>query len=59
MEQSPSWEANQFAASQEIHGIFKEPESSLPYSQAHATCLYPEPTASSPHNPRLLPEHPS
>ena len=28
-----------------------EPESSLPYSQAPATCPYPEPTPSSPHNP--------
>ena len=28
-----------------------EPESSLPYSQAHATRPYPEPTQSSPHNP--------
>ena len=27
-----------------------EPESSLPYSQAPATCPYPEPTPSSPHN---------
>ena len=26
-----------------------EPESSLPYSQAPATCAYPEPTPSSPH----------
>jgi hypothetical protein len=30
MEQSPSWEANQFAASQVIHRIFMEPEGSLP-----------------------------
>ena len=28
-----------------------EPESSLPYSQAPATCPYPEPTPSSTHNP--------
>ena len=28
-----------------------ERESSLPYSQAPATCPYPEPTPSSPHNP--------
>jgi hypothetical protein len=28
MEQSPSWEANQFAASQEIRSIFMEPEGS-------------------------------
>ena len=31
-----------------------EPQSSLPYSQAPATCPYPEPTPSSPHNPFLL-----
>ena len=29
----------------------EQPESSLPYSQAPATCPYPEPTPSSPHNP--------
>jgi len=28
-----------------------EPESSLPYSQVLATCPYPEPFPSSPHNP--------
>ena len=36
-----------------------EPESSLPYSQALATCPYPEPTPSSPHHPFPLPENPS
>jgi hypothetical protein len=40
-----------FAANQEIPPHFKEPESSLPYSQAPATCPYPEPTPSSPQNP--------
>jgi hypothetical protein len=35
-----------------------EPQSSLPYSQAPATCPYPEPTPSSPHNPFSLPEDP-
>ena len=40
MVQSPSWEANRFAASQEIPCIFTEPEGSLPHSQASATCLY-------------------
>jgi hypothetical protein len=59
MEQSPSWEANQFVASQEIHHIFMEPKGSLPYSQVPATCTYPEPTPSSPHNPLQLPEDPS
>jgi hypothetical protein len=33
-----------------------EPEGSLPYSQMSATCLYPEPTPSSPYNPLQLPE---
>jgi hypothetical protein len=33
-----------------------EPESSLPYSQVPATCPYPEPAPSSPHNPLPLPE---
>jgi hypothetical protein len=59
MEQGPPWEANQFAASQEIHRIFMEPEGSLPYSQVPATCPYPEPTPSSPHIPIQLPEDPS
>ena len=36
-----------------------EPESSLPYSQAPATRLYPEPTPPSPHTPFPLPEDPS
>jgi hypothetical protein len=36
-----------------------EPESSLPYLQVPATCPYPEPTPSSPHNPFQLPEDPS
>jgi hypothetical protein len=35
-----------------------EPEVSLPYSQVPATCPYPEPTPSSPHNPLKLPEDP-
>ena len=38
------------AASQEIPRIL-EPEGSSPYSQVPATCPYPEPTPSSPHNP--------
>jgi hypothetical protein len=56
MEQCPSWEANQFAASLEIHRIFMEPEGFLPYSQVPATCPYPESTPSSPHNTLQLPE---
>ena len=37
----------------------KQPDSSLPDSQALAICPYPEPTPSSPHNPLPLPEDPS
>ena len=36
-----------------------EPQSSLSYSQAPATCPYPEPTPSSPHNAFPLPEDPT
>ena len=36
-----------------------ESESSSPYLQAPATCLYPEQIPSSPHNPFPLPEDPS
>ena len=43
MVQSASWEANWFAASQEIPHIFMEPEVSLPHSQASATCLQEAP----------------
>ena len=45
MEQSASWEANSFSATQEINSPhFMEPES----SQDPATCPYPEPYKSSP-----------
>ena len=59
MVQSPSWEANWFAASQEIPRIFMEPEVSLPHSQASATCPYPGPAQSSPHNHIAPPGDPS
>jgi hypothetical protein len=36
-----------------------EPEGSLPSSQVPATCPYPEPTPSSPHDPLQLSEDPS
>jgi hypothetical protein len=39
--------------------IFMEPKGSLPYSQLPATCPYPEPTLSSPHNSIQLPKGPS
>ena len=59
MVQSPSWEANWFAASQEISPHFMEPEDSLPHSQASATCSYPMPAQSSPHTYILPPGDPS
>jgi hypothetical protein len=49
IQHSPSWEANRFAASQEISPCFIEPEGSLPHSQVLATCLYPEQDQSSPY----------
>ena len=58
MEQSPSWEANRFSASQEIPCILGNPGASLPHSQLHATCPYPEPARSSPYPHIPLPEDP-
>jgi hypothetical protein len=58
MEQSPSWEANRFQLlKQSPH--FIEPEGSLPHSQVHANCPYPEPDQSSPRIHIPLPEYPS
>ena len=45
-EQSPSWQANRFSASQETPH-FMEPLGSSPYSQQPATCLYPKPDRAS------------
>jgi hypothetical protein len=45
----PSWEANRFAASQEIPRILWNPEDSLPHTQVPATCPYSQPARSSPH----------
>ena len=59
MKHSPSWEANRFAASQEIPRNFMEPEGSLPHSQMPATCPYPEAARSSPYPHTLLSENPS
>jgi len=59
MEHSPSWEANQFGASQEIPPNFIEPEGSSPHSQASANFLYPGPAQSSPYTHIPLPEVPS
>ena len=59
MVQSPSWEANWFAASQEIPRISGKPEISLPHSEASAKCLYPRPVQSSPYAHIPPPEDPS
>ena len=60
MEQSPSWEANQYTLQLVKKFLaFMEPESPAPYPQVPAICPYPEPTPSSPHNPLQLPENPS
>jgi hypothetical protein len=57
MEQSPSWEANQWALQLvKKFPAFMEPESPSPCPQVPATCSYPEPTPSSPHDPLQLPE---
>ena len=60
MEQSPSWETNQSTLQLvKKFPAFMEPESSSSYPQVPATCPYPEPTPSSPHDPLQLPEDPS
>ena len=59
MVQSPSREANWFAASQEIPRIFMEPEGSLPHSQESATCPCPGPAQFSPRNHNPPPGDPS
>jgi hypothetical protein len=52
-ELSPSWEAANCAAIQEIPSNFKEPESSLSCSQESSTGPYPEPVQFSPYHPIL------
>jgi hypothetical protein len=54
MKQS-TWEGNSRKSIQEDPLTLTEPESSLPCSQQPATGPYPEPDASSPHIPTLLP----
>jgi hypothetical protein len=54
-ELSPSWEAVNCAAIQEIPSNFKEPEGSSPCSQQPSSGPYPEPVRSSPHHPILYP----
>jgi hypothetical protein len=56
MEQSPSWEANCFAAGQEIPRILWDPEGSLPLSQVSITWPYTEPAESSPYSHLPFPE---
>jgi hypothetical protein len=52
MEQSPSWEANQWTLQLvKKFPAFMEPGSPAPYSQMPATCPHPVPTPSSPHDP--------
>jgi hypothetical protein len=53
-ELSPSREAANCAAIQEIPSNFKEPEGSSPCSQEPSTGPYPEPVRSSPYDPICL-----
>jgi hypothetical protein len=50
---SPSWEAANCAAIQEIPSNFKEPEGSSPCSQEPSNGPYPQPVRSSPYPPIL------
>jgi hypothetical protein len=50
-ELSPSWEAANCAAIQEIASYFKEPEGSSPWSQEPSTGPHLEPVPSTPHHP--------
>jgi hypothetical protein len=56
MEQSPSWEAEQFSASQEVPNILWNLEGSLRHSQVPATCPYPETAQSGPYPHIPFPE---
>jgi len=59
MVQSPSLEANWFAASQKNSPHFTEPEGSLPHSQASAISPYHGPAQSSPYTHIPPPGDPS
>jgi hypothetical protein len=48
MERSPSWEANRFAASQEIAQILWNPKVHYRIYKVLAACLYPKPDQPSP-----------
>ena len=54
MEQSPSWEADSFSASQKNPPRFMDSNSSLPHSQEPATYPYVEADQSSPCPIQLL-----
>ena len=59
MVQSPSWEANLFAANQEIPRISRNPKVHYRTQQAPATRLYPGPAQSSPYTHIPPPGDPS
>jgi hypothetical protein len=52
-ELSPSWEAANFVAIEEIPSNVKEPEGSSPCSQEPSTNPYPKPVQSNPYHPIL------
>jgi hypothetical protein len=52
-ELSPSWEAANCGAIQDIPNNFKEPEGLSPCSQEPSTGPYPEPVRSDPYHPIL------
>jgi len=58
MQQSPSWEADRFSASQEILRILWKRECSLPHSLVRVTCPYPGADQSSPYSHIQRPEDP-
>ena len=59
MVQSPSWEANWFAASQEIPRISQNPKIHYCTHKASTTCLYPGQAQSSPYTHIPPPGDPS
>ena len=58
MEQSPSWEANRYAASQQIPYVYGT-RRFKPQAQVPATCPHPEPQQSSPRPHIPVTEDPS